>query len=199
MLIEGGQDAEPRNSSALSDREGKAESCLDDLGRKLLGLFEENWEIKQSSNELSELRAQNEAALKAKTLELENASGDETLSNRLMEEIAALNEVMSNNEKIEKEMNDNLEKSNQEKKEIQSRILQMISQNSQTTRQELLKDTMRGVGASQQELDSGNSEDDFITQRKGGTEKKNSNKVMKLQSELEVMKKQLAEKVTSHI
>lgn len=175
------------------------DNCLDDLGKDLLNILEENWEITQATNELRELKAQNDATLKLKVSELQKAVGDVELYNKIEAEIASLKEVMNNNEKIEKEVEANLQTSNEEKKLVQSKILDLISQNvknpqspSNSTRSPQIEKSLKLLGIDSEALDFVAHRESEVVERQN---KAKDDKIHELEWELQKMKRELAEKV----
>jgi len=179
----------------------KIDNCLDDLGQKLLAIFEESWEVSQSINELKGLREQNETILKGKIKELENAVGDVPLYNKVTEEISALKEVMGNNDNILKEMEANLQASSQEKNVVQGQILEIISQSARgaqiTQSDENFQHINKGFQLLEREsqiLDLNFSSRKEVPALVKENIKKDD-KIRNLEEELQLMKKQLNEKV----
>ena len=179
----------------------KIDNCLDDLGQKLLAIFEESWEVSQSINELKGLREQNETILKGKIKELENAVGDVPLYNKVTEEISALKEVMANNDNILKEMEANLQASSQEKNVVQGQILEIISQSARgaqiTQSDENFQHINKGFQLLEREsqiLDLNFSSRKEVPALVKENIKKDD-KIRNLEEELQLMKKQLNEKV----
>lgn len=95
---------------------------FEELGKKIYANLEENWEIKQSLNELRDLKLQNENSLK-RCLNALSSILDEPNScderEKITDEIVSINLNMENNEKVEKEMELALEKNFNEKKHLQ--------------------------------------------------------------------------------
>ncbi len=83
-------------SQELLEKEVVDQNGLEDLSKKLLAIFEENWETTQSIKELNVLKHQNENILRVKIKELERAIGNADLYNKTQEEISALKDVMIN-------------------------------------------------------------------------------------------------------
>ena len=107
------------------------DGSLDALGKALFANLEEHWEISQSLKELRELKKQNEEAIIIKMEEQQNLEDNE-LAQTIAKEIEALGEVMSNNEKIEIEMENNLERNMKEKKQIEEKMLVASTQYAST-------------------------------------------------------------------
>jgi len=171
------------------------------MGKKLLAIFEESWEISQSINDLKELKEQNEENLKAKVAELESAVGDITLYNRLSEEITALKEVMKNNDNILVEKTANLEKSNQEKKTVQNEIVGIISQFSQSQgSQNDNEENSKHIEKSLKllEMESDILDHNFLSSKEsthyGTSATSSESRILNLELELRKMKRQLEEK-----
>jgi len=156
-------------------------------------------------NDLKDLKVQNEATLKAKVTELEDAVGDIALYNQITEEIASLKEVMANNDNIQMEMEASLEKSLQEKKQIQAQILELIAQgvhNPQTldnlNESQQIDKSLRLLEMEEDILSRSENvgmdtvDNSALTASQG---QKKDNKIHKLESEIEKMKRQLLEKV----
>lgn len=109
---------------------------FDILGKKIYSNLEENWEIKQSLNELKELKEQNEFSLKKFLNQLAISLDDPNNSfkkEKITEEILGINLIMENNEKVQKEMDSALEKNLTEKRSLQEAMrklnLVIISEN----------------------------------------------------------------------
>lgn len=111
--------------------DGDYNSRFEDLGKKIYSNLEENWEIKQSLNELKDLKLQNENSLKnclntlAMVIEDPNSGAKRE---KITEEIVSINQIMENNEKVQREMEAALEKNLGEKKVFQQE-LKKLNQN----------------------------------------------------------------------
>jgi len=183
------------------DLQTKINTLLDEAGKKLLSIFEESWEISQSINDLKELKEQNEENLKIKVAELESSVGDISLYNKFSEEISALKEVMRNNENILVEKIASLEKSNQEKKTVQAKIGELISQISQSSQNSLNEENSKHIEKSFKllEMESDILDQNFLSNKEstnyGTTNTSSEIKILSLELEVRRMKKQLEEKV----
>jgi len=170
------------------------DGSLDALGKALFANLEENWEISQSLKELRDLRKQNEDAILAK-MEEKRGVEDEELIQAIAKEIESLNEVMSNNEKIETEMEANLEKNVKEKKQIEEKMLAASSQYASTGNNNKYYESL---DRSFEKISGGDKnsvfiEKEFIDLHKEKVEK--DHKILQLEQEIDKMRRELAEKV----
>ena len=180
------------------------EGSLDKMGKMLFTNLEENWEISQSLKELKDLRAQNETNLLAKAEKQQKAKDDPVRFEALAKELESLNEVMKCNEKIELEMEANLEKNLKEKKQIEEKILATSYQygggNKEVNRcREDLEKSFHELDDEKKVPWNGMKviEKEFIGLHKEKIEK--DNKIQQLEKEIDEMKRQLAEKVLDYI
>jgi len=160
--------------------------------------LEENWEIKQSLKELRELKGQNEVNLALKKEEQLRAGDSLELYEKLEKEITALNEVMTNNEKIEAEMQANLDKNVQEKKQIEEKMLVASSQYTTLVNAAKCYDGFEKTLSNQHTEKNTLNEKislgkEFVNLHKEKAEK--DTKIHELEQEISKMKRELAEKV----
>lgn len=104
---------------------------FEDLGKKIYSNLEEKWEIKQSLGELKELKIQNENSLKNCLNTLATIIDDPNsgqIREKLTEEIVAVNQIMENNEKLQKEKEVTLDRNQGEKKMLHQE-LKRLNQN----------------------------------------------------------------------
>jgi len=174
------------------------DGSLDALGKALFANLEEHWEISQSLKELRELKKQNEEAIIIKMEEQQNLEDNE-LAQTIAKEIEALGEVMSNNEKIEIEMENNLERNMKEKKQIEEKMLVASTQYASTGNPNKYYDSLEKSfehlsGDKILLNDKAEIEKEFIDLHKEKAEK--DNKILQLEQEINKMRRELAEKVT---
>lgn len=175
-----------------------SENKLDELGTRLLAVLEETWELTQSLEELRELKTQNEATLKNKLEEYETAKDDPAAKQKLDEEINELREVMTNNEKIEAEMEGTLRKNMEEKKVIQDTILKFSTETKTNQNLQLyykqLEQTCNALTKEKSNLETQNREmkKEAITWAKEKEEK--DLRIQELERQVEALKRALIEK-----
>ena len=163
---------------------------LDEISHRLFTNLEENWEITQSLNELKDLRIQNEINLKEKLSQLEGLT-NEPESQKLIDEIQQLKEVMLSNEKIYYEVQQNLARNNDDKATIQENVKDVACSSYDSNK---LAQNCRALNMEKNELYSINQEikNEALCLAKQKEEK--YNKILKLEREMQLMKQKLVEK-----
>ena len=163
---------------------------LDEISHRLFTNLEENWEITQSLNELKDLRIQNEMNLKEKLSQLEDLT-NELESQKLIDEIQQLKEVMLNNEKIYYEVQQNLARNNEDKATIQENVKDVTCSSYDSNK---LAQNCKVLNMEKNELYNINQEikNEALSLAKQKEEK--DNKILKLEHEMQLMKQKLVEK-----
>lgn len=113
-----------RNPETFAENQDFDEK-FEDLGKKIYANLEENWEIKQSLHELKDLKLENENSLKncltALSQVIEDADSA-AFREKLTQEIASIQKIMENNEKVQREMEQALEKNHADKRKLQENM-----------------------------------------------------------------------------
>lgn len=181
-----------------------ASATLEELGNKLLSNLEEHWEIRQSLNELQELKKQNERLIEQRQKEFDEMG--KTPDNEIAKDIEAIKENMESNEKILKEMQAALEKNAEERKNIQEKIKSLGNQDLTARGEEkdgfTARNTQDGLvslckvlNVEKLELQAENAEMKRETMLLNKLKNEKDMKISKLEQEVEIMKKKLQEKV----
>lgn len=98
------------------------ERIFEELGQKVFQNLEENWEISQTIRELEQLKLINQKRLKELEEKRGEIEGGAESPSGICQEITSLSLIMTNNEKVYKEMHFTLMKNLEEKKNLQESL-----------------------------------------------------------------------------
>ncbi|EAR88581.2 kinesin motor catalytic domain protein (macronuclear) [Tetrahymena thermophila SB210] len=186
-------------SNRGSNQDQKDNGEMEELSGQIFLNIEENWEITQTLKDLEQLRQKNQQNLIARQEEqklllkttMTEQVKDEIL--KLSQEIQTIQANMDNNDKVFQELQNNLEKNNQQKKQLREKI-KLIVESNENGQEKSLEETCRLLQLEKMDLFSQNIEIKKEAQTLALEKEKTVNKLKQMEREMELMKQQLQEK-----